>query len=404
MSDLKIGVIGLGKLGLPLAVTLANTKFSVVGFDQNLQLVHDLNTRVYQSVEPGVNESLENRSISEVLTFTSSLSELEECTLFYIIVPTPSEKLGKFSSKHVENVVATLATLFRESPVDRCVVIVSTLMPGETRRISKKYLPETRIKLLYSPEFIALGTVIRNLTNPDSILVGCENPDDAQTHIQVQRRITGGAPESILNWEEAEIVKLLVNCYVTMKISFANFVGEVADVMAQVNPIKVSEALGLDSRIGALYLRPGLGFAGPCFPRDNFALLSWAKDVGLQANLSAATVAINDRQPQMAANRILRVLAEDQVLTLIGVVYKPYTEVTDHSQTLSIARVLKARGVEVEIYDPFLSDNDRENLGKTFRVLNELEESTSLKTVIVSREFLPILNLQDIQFENVILM
>jgi len=402
MSDVKIGVIGLGKLGLPLAVTLGSAKYNVVGFDKSHELIHNLQTGSFSSLEPGINECLKSKS--QTISFSANMSDLKECTLLYIIVPTPSDKSGKFSSQHVEDVISEIARLFHDSLVDRYVVIVSTLMPGETRRISNEYLAKVRIKLLYSPEFIALGTVMHNLSNPDAVLVGCENSMDAQTHLQVQRKITGGAKESILNWEEAEIVKLLVNCYVTMKISFANFIGEISDVIEQANPVKVSEALGLDSRIGGLYLRPGLGFAGPCFPRDNFALLSWANEVGLQANLSAATILINDRQPLMAAKRILRIIEDDLSATLVGLVYKPNTEIMDHSQMFAIAEILRSHGVKVEVYDPYLSASDRERVGNLFPILESLEQSTSFKTVILPREFLPLLNSNEMHFENVVVL
>ena len=402
MNTNKIGVIGLGKLGLPLAVTLSNAKFSVIGFDQEEQLVKNLKRGTYQSIEPGLNELLQTSLDSNSLSFSASLSDLEECTLFYIIVPTPSDESGKFSSKYVESVISEIANMFQNTAIERSVVVVSTLMPGETRRIYKEYLSGTKIKLLYSPEFIALGTVIQNLTHPDSILVGCENPSDAHFHLQVQRTITEGAPESILNWEEAEIVKLLVNCYVTMKISFANFIGEVADVVTNANSLRISEALGLDSRIGRLYLRPGLGFAGPCFPRDNYALLAWAKESGLIADLASATIAINDRQPQVAVNRILKILKDDQKVTLVGLVYKPNTTILDHSQTFAIAQLLKTNDIEVEVFDPYLSTWDKESIGKIFRVLDKLEDSTSSNAVVLSKEFAPLINSRSMRFDRVV--
>jgi UDPglucose 6-dehydrogenase len=402
MNTNKIGVIGLGKLGLPLAVTLSNAKFSVIGFDQQEQLVNDLNTGTYESIEPGLNELLQRNVDSKTLSFSTSLSDLEACTLFYVIVPTPSDDTGKFSSKYVESVISEIAKTFQNTSLERSVVVVSTLMPGETRRISREHLSGTKIKLLYSPEFIALGTVIQNLIHPDSILVGCEDPADAQFHLQVQRKITEGAPESILNWEEAEVVKLLVNCYVTMKISFANFIGEVSDVLTNANSLRISEALGLDSRIGRLYLRPGLGFAGPCFPRDNYALLAWARESGLMADLASATIAINDRQPQVAVNRILPILKDDQKVTLVGLVYKPNTTIMDHSQTLAIAQLLKNRGVEVEVFDPYLSALDRESIRKIFRVLDRLEESTASNVVVLSKEFMPLLYPQSNLFKKIV--
>lgn len=352
---MKVGVIGVGKLGLPLAVCFAEAGCQVVGFDKNQSLISSLNSGSFYTHEPKVIEMLGTLSIKENVQFTNRSEDLETCDLVYIIVPTPSNESGFFDAYLVESAVSNLVNIWEDLQEEKTVVIVSTVMPGTTAYIYEKYLRETKIKLLYSPEFIALGTVVNNLKEPDAILVGCSHILDAESHVTAQKMIAGDTvPVSFLSWDEAEVVKLLVNCYVTMKISFANFIGEICDVIPGARPEKIAKALGADSRIGNKYLNPGLGYAGPCFPRDNAALSSWSSQKGLKADLAFATQSINERQPQVTFQRIKRLIPQNSSILVIGLVYKPKTEVMEHSQSLELVRLLASQGHTVRVFEPYV--------------------------------------------------
>jgi len=172
-----------------------------------------------------------------------------------------------------------------------------------------------------------------------------------------------------------------------MKISFANFIGEICDVLPGANPKKIASALGVDSRIGGKYLNPGLGYAGPCFPRDNRALSAWSLEKGLKADLAIATQSINSRQPSATLKRLTKLLAEESSILIVGLVYKPRTEVLEHSQSLELARGLKAHGHSVHIFDPFISLIDKRNLESDFQFLSSLSERKTFDLVVISPGF-----------------
>lgn len=384
---MQVGVIGLGKLGLPLALCLADVGYRVKGYDKNASLIDSLCKETFLTHEPSVMELLASTQAKENLEFSNNAKALCQSKIVYIIVPTPSNSLGVFDSVYVEKAIQELLEVWSGSDDEKTIVIVSTVMPGTSRVFAENLLFQRNIKLIYSPEFIALGTVVENLKNPDAILVGCSHELDSKTHIEVQKKLAGEIPVSLLSWEEAEVVKLLVNCYVTMKISFANFIGEICDVLPGANPKKVASALGVDSRIGGKYLSPGLGYAGPCFPRDNRALTAWSREKGLNADLATATQSINSRQPSATLKRLSKFLVEKSSVLIVGLVYKPRTEVLEHSQSLELARELKTDGHSVHIFDPYISTVDKSNLELDFQFVSSLSDSETFDLVVISPGF-----------------
>lgn len=384
---MRVGVVGLGKLGLPLALCLAEEGFEVSGYDKDERLIRLLCGGNFFTHEPGVMDLLRNSQIKEKISFSDSPDNLCGCQIVYVIVPTPSNSTSLFDSSFVEEAIREILHVSVESSSKVSIVVVSTVMPGTCSNISQDIVGERPVKLIYSPEFIALGTVIQNLKYPDSILVGCASYEDAKEHIEVQRRIAGDVPISILNWDEAEVAKLLVNCYVTMKISFANFVGEICDILPEADPNKIAEALGADSRIGRKYLNPGLGYSGPCFPRDNAALSAWSFMQGVKADLALSTQAINERQPMIALNRISKLLMKKSSVLIIGLVYKPRTEVLDKSQSLQLARELKQLGHSIFVFDPYISEFDKGYLESSFDFLSSLSKEHIFDLAILSPGF-----------------
>lgn len=390
---MKVGVIGLGKLGLPLACVLASKDFEVTGFDIDKDLLRNLKQKNFKTSEPGVQDMLEESQAN--VNFTSEIEELHKCEIVYCVLPTPSGQDGQFISDYLESCFRDLLSARSKQSSLATIVVVSTVMPGTTRskllpmieEFNSIHLsPRDKVNLIYSPEFIALGSVVSNLLNPDMILVGAENASAADIHLRIQETITGTKPQIVLSWEEAEVAKLLVNCFVTMKISFANFIGEISSVIGG-RAERVAAAIGLDSRIGSKYLRPGLGFSGPCFPRDNVALSEWSKKVGLSPDLFLATQSINNRQPRLHFEKLAANIPPTSHIGIFGLAYKPNTTVIDSSQILMVAELFVDNGFEVTLYDPNVLPESLtlDNVNYT----DSAEKLNLCDYVIISRDFEP---------------
>jgi UDPglucose 6-dehydrogenase len=390
MRTIKPCVVGLGKLGLPLAAVIADAGFETVGIDSNTHLIEEINSMRFTSPEPNLNETLQRNSSK--LKFGNEFRVADACDIYFLIVPTPSMADGKFDNSYLLNAISSLLKCWIDLTGEKTIVIVSTVMPGTClnvfipliRNWENETANKLKINLLYSPEFIALGSVIYNLVNPDMTLIGCENEDQAGIFLEIMGRVNKGSSEiKILNLSEAEIVKILVNCFVTMKISFANFIGEISDVIENTNKHRIAEALGLDSRIGGKYLRPGLGFAGPCFPRDNTALIALSKQFGLEASLALATDDINNRQPINVVRRFKHLFPKANKIGIAGITYKPHTKVIDESQTLKIARLLQESNLDTLLFDPLLSSEDV----KGFQITQRISDLYVCDVILVSEEF-----------------
>jgi len=226
--------------------------------------------------------------------------------------------------------------------------------------------------------------VIRDMLRPDMILLGeCDSRAGALIET-VYRTVTENAPPvQRMNLVNAETAKIALNAYVTMKISFANFIAEMSEALPGGDADAVLTALGKDTRIGGKYLKGALGYGGPCFPRDNAAIASLARRLEVRPELALATDTVNRRQAARLAAQVARHLPPGGTVALLGLAYKPGTPVVEESQGLMLAADLAARGVAVTAYDPLASANARAALGQSVRHAASLEEAVADAAVIV---------------------
>lgn len=251
------------------------------------------------------------------------------------------------------------------------VNITSTVMPGSTGgeiraalELASGRIVGQNLGLTYNPEFIALGSVVRDLLHPDMVLIG-ESDARAGDTLAAAYALTvpAGTPVQRMNWVCAELTKLAVNTFVTTKISYANMLGELCDRPPGADADAVTQALGRDSRIGPKYLKAALGYGGPCFPRDNVALAALARSLGATADIAEATDAINRRQADRVATLVARLAPGRTTIAVLGLGYKPDTAVCDESQGVMIAAALAAAGHTVLVADPLALDNAMAALG-----------------------------------------
>ncbi len=357
-----IAVIGLGKLGLCTAACLAAAGYKVFGFDSNTGYVKVLTNRHAPFYEAGLQELLD--STRDNLHFCETAAEaLEEASISFIIVPTPSLPDGAFDNSFIHQALVMLVPALKEKTSFHIVNIVSTVMPGSCRNDFIPYLEKASGKkagcefgLAYNPEFIAIGSVIADFTNPDIVLIGetdrCTGDRLEKIYEKTCRNSPYMARTSLLN---AEIAKLALNCFCTMKISFANQLASICDTIPGTDAARICEIIGRDSRIGGKYIKPGLGFGGPCFPRDNEAFIRFAAAHEASSSLQEAVVKINNMQPGRIAGKIAAMAEEHgRRIALLGLAYKPGTYLTERSQALEIANYLANEhpDMELTLFDP----------------------------------------------------
>ncbi len=367
---IRISVFGLGKLGAVIAGCYASRGFHVIGVDVNEQYVEECNRGVPPVQEPGIDE-LYGSCGNRLTATTDGVAALKQSDATLIVVPTPSEPDGGYSLRYVFEACSAIGEALRNKNGYHLVVLKSTVLPGSCNDQILPALEEQSGKLCgvdfgfcYNPEFIALGSVIYNLFNPDLALIGESDKSAGDRLIDMHSRFLAvKRPIARMNLVNAELAKLAVNTYVTLKITYANLLARLCERLPGGDVDVVTAALGLDSRIGAKYLKGGLGYGGPCFPRDNEALLCLARQLGVPFPLAEVTDQVNRNIPAQVAELLASKASAGSHVAILGLSYKPNTSVVDESQGIFISRILVERGFEVTVYDPLAMNSARLVLG-----------------------------------------
>jgi len=364
MNGKSVSVIGLGKLGAPLAACFAQRGYSVIGVDINPKTVDAINRGQAPVYEPQLSEMIARNK--ERLKATHDYQEaILNSEITFVLVPTPSDESNGFSLRYVLQACEGIGKSLQKKKDYHLVVITSTVSPGAVERQVKPILEFFSGKrcgkefgLCYNPEFIALGSVVRDLLNPDFVLIGESDLRSGELLASFYKSfLNPQIPIVRMSLVNAEIAKLAVNTFVTTKITFANMLARICERLPGADVDAVTGAIGLDSRIGRKYLKGAVSYGGPCFPRDNLALIALARQVGAPADIAEATHRLNQSQIRWLADIAQKYLKKDGTVAILGLTYKPNTDVVEESVGLLLARELAARGISVRAYDPVGNGN-----------------------------------------------
>lgn len=386
----SVSIVGLGKLGAPTAACYAHKGFHVVGVDVNTQTVHMINKGHAPVFEPGLEEMIQANKVRLSATTEYGQAVLDS-QITFILVPTPSDEHNGFSLRYALEASREIGKVLRKKKDYHLVVVTSTVLPGATDNEIRPMLEVQSGKrcgndfgLCYNPEFVALGTVIRDFLNPDFILIGESDAKAGELLASCYQMLCDNRPSIVrMNAVNAEITKLAVNTFVTTKITFANMLARICEKLPGADVDVVTSALGQDSRIGRKYLKGAIGYGGPCFPRDNLALSFLAQRVGAPATLAEATDRANRLQVDYLAEVVKSKLIPGGAVGILGLTYKPQTDVVEESQGLLLSRVLAADSLPVMTYDPAGMENARRVLGTSVEFAKSLKDCVEKSDLIV---------------------
>jgi UDPglucose 6-dehydrogenase len=351
-------VCGLGKLGACIAASLAKQGFDVIGVDIDPEKVRRINDGLPPVEEPLLAETI--TAGRSRLRATLDHREVVGTDVTFFIPPSPSLPDGSFATEFLLRAMQPVAKAVREAgKKGHLFVCSSTTTPGAVDEVLIPMLEkETGWKcgvdfgFCYNPEFIALGNVVNGLLEPDMVLIGESDTASGDALEALYKRYNRNQPRiARMSNISAELTKISVNSYVTMKISFTNQLRMIAEAFPRADIQHILGAIGADSRIGAKYLRPGLSFGGPCFPRDNRLLSYTARNVGLEAPLAEATDRVNEQTKMKLLERVERLVPEGGCVAVLGLSYKPDTYIVEESAGLFLAQHLKRRGRRVLVHD-----------------------------------------------------
>ena len=344
---MKIGLIGAGRLGICLALLIERAGYDVIVSDIRDVYVSRLNDRRIETNEPGVEDLL--KEAKNFKATTDNKEVIEECDIIFTLVATPSLEDGSYDVSSVDAVVDELEKV--DGINGKSFIVGCTTNPGDCKRWEEK-LSGCGVDVYYNPEFIAQGSIIKDLQNADMVLVGGYGHhisviEDIYNKIQVKEPSI-----HFMSTTAAELVKLAVNCYLTTKISYANMVGEVMISSGMEDEIdNVLGAIGADSRVGSKYLKYGYGFGGPCLPRDNRAFAAHANKLGMEYNLGETTDNFNNEHSKFLKDYFIKHNKDNLPFCFDYISYKKGTDILTESQQYRLCLDLLDSGCKVYVIE-----------------------------------------------------
>ena len=349
---MKIGVIGAGRLGICFALLCEEAGYEVLVSDVREDYVDALNKGEIVTNEPEV-ENLLKRAKNFRAT-SDNREVIRQCDFIYTLVPTPSNDDGSYDVSAVWSVVNDFKEEMSLANYPKNFIVGCTTNPGDCDEFREE-LPSS-VKIFYNPEFIAQGSIVNDLRHADMVLLGYDvrfGSDDSivdkitrlYEKIQVTRAIV-----SPMSLKAAEITKIAVNCFLTTKISYANMLGDTlhrAGCDGEI--VSVLSAIGTDSRIGRKYLNWGVGYGGPCLPRDNRAFAAFAQKLGMEYNLGYVTDGINNEHADFICSYWEKMNPECHPFYFDYITYKKGTDILEESQQYRLCLDLLERGHYVYI-------------------------------------------------------
>jgi UDPglucose 6-dehydrogenase len=345
---MRVAVFGAGYVGLVTGACLAELGHDVVVRDIVEAKVDALRSGVVPIHEPGLDELIERNR--ERLTFTTDVAEaVDGADIVYIAVGTPPTYSGDADLSDVWTVVDELPQVER-----RIVLAMKSTVPVGTGRAVRHRLDDrglANVGYVSNPEFTAEGTAVRDFMEPDRVVIGAFDEADgdvvAALHDGIDARIVRTDVPS------AEMVKLASNAALMTRVSFINEIANVCEATGA-DVVAVSEAVGLDRRIGSSFLRAGIGYGGSCFPKDSLALKQLAANSGYNFQLLNAVIEVNELQKRRVIGKLERRIGplRGKRIALLGLAFKPGTDDMREAPSLVLAGRLLSEGADVVAWDP----------------------------------------------------
>jgi UDPglucose 6-dehydrogenase len=381
-SSIQIAVVGSGYVGLVAAVCFAEMGHNVICVDNDERKVAALqggDTLIHEDHLP----ELLGRYRNGKIRFMTDLGEAtRECQAIFIAVGTPQSETGDADLSYVEAVACEIA----RSLTKYTVIVEKSTVPVYTnewirRAMERNGVARHLFDVVSNPEFLREGTAVADFLHPDRIVVGADSERAAEVLSAIYSPLTEGTyytqpnaiegccsstakpPLLLTSTKSAEIIKHASNAFLALKISFINAVSNLCEA-TDANVQQVAHGIGLDSRIGPKFLRPGIGYGGSCFPKDVAAFRSVADQMGVDFSLLTEVEKINATQKTRFIRKVRSALwtLRGKRLGVLGLAFKGETDDIRESPAIELIQLLIAEGCSIVAYDPAAMPRTKEIL------------------------------------------
>jgi UDPglucose 6-dehydrogenase len=372
-NNTRIVIVGLGYVGLSTAVCLAS-KFHVTGVDYDPAKVTLIGRGTAPFKEEHLPSLLQRQVRNGMLECTTSYDVVSDADIIFIAVGTPSTSSGEIDLSQVKSAAQSIGRAIAKSTRHPTVIVKSTVIPGTSKSVVVPILEQYSGKtcgegfgVCSNPEFLREGQAVKDTLKPNRIVIGPVDQLSRNQVLRFYRKFYGKQMPPVVETspETAEMIKYASNAFLATKISFINLIARLCEKIPGSDVNDVARGMGLDPRIGSLFLQAGPGFGGSCFPKDVQALVRYAKTIGLDASLLESTLAINETQPENVAAQAEKMLGgvKGKNIAVLGLAFNPNTDDVRESRAIPLIRKLVGKGAMVGAYDPMAMEGAKRELG-----------------------------------------
>jgi UDPglucose 6-dehydrogenase len=375
-----VSFVGLGYVGLCTATVMASKGIRIIGVDVDDRRIQQLNKGEPPFHEPQLKPMLKAALKKKRMEFTTDASRVAEANTIFLTVGTPSNHDGSIDLTYVKKATQDVGTAIARSEDYHLVVVKSTVTPGTTSDVVRPVLEASteevcgpKLGLSSNPEFLAEGSAIKGTLQPDKIVIGAIDPKSGATLTRLYRRLYSKikVPTILTDPTTAETIKYASNAFLATRVSTINTIANICQRVPNADVETVAKAIGLDPRIGPLYLKAGPGYGGSCFHKDLQALISFSRSRNYDPILLASVEEVNQRQASEIvglAKRLLGTLNNSRI-AILGLAFKKDTDDMREAASIRVIDELLKSGASVSAYDPMALETARRVLPERVELL-----------------------------------
>ena len=383
---MKVAIIGTGYVGLPTGAGLASLGHEITCIDCDQEKVEKLRAGEVTLFEEGLEELLKSGLKSGKLAFTNDMEQgVRRAQLVLLAVGTPpNRRTGQADLRYLFGAVKEVAPFL---PSDVVVAVKSTVPVGtgdEVEKIIRKTNPSARAEVISLPEFLREGYAVHDFFHPVRIVVGTQSQKARELIRELYAPLPNVPRFLFVARRSSEAIKYASNAFLAVKIHYINEMADFCEA-AGANIHEVAQGMGLDSRIGPAFLKPGPGYGGSCFPKDTKAIEYMARKLGVELSLIRSAIKGNKKRRENMAQRILREVEDvpSPKIAVWGLAFKEGTDDCRESPAVEIVQRLASHHVDVCVYDPQAMTTARRILGDTVRYATDMYSAAQGADVLV---------------------
>ena len=405
---MKIAIVGLGFVGLSLTSVLSAKGYDIIGIDIDEQKCDKISNGISPFFEPELEKTLRN-GLKKKLKISNDFSLITNCDFIFVTVGTPQNTNGSIDLSIIKKAISSIGQNISQSKKKPIIFIKSTVIPGTINKIILPILEKKSNKkagkdfgLISNPEFLQESSAIKDTKFPHVVVLGNSDNKFVDKAKKLFLKLHPNVPIIITNHQTAEMIKYANNSFLATKISFINQLSNICQKIPGANIDDIGKTIGLDPRIGKLFLNAGPGYGGSCLPKDMKALINFANITGVNPLLLNAVEEVNTKQLE----KIIQITKEkygnlaSKKITILGTAFKPNTDDIRDSIAIELIKKLLKQKAKITIHDPKAIKNTREIFKEKISYAKTIEDAlTKSQCVIIMTQWKQYEKLSNNQFK-----